>query len=187
VGDTIKRERNIMKKLLLLLLLALPVQGSEILFDNLAEPITGLVYTGKDQWIYQAFNSGNSTELWDYRLNIYKPAGFTGSLYLSFFDPVAQKPVDWWMTEMRLEYTPSDQISLIGFSNIPFFHLDIPMVPNSTYYLGMSADNPIAWAKNATGLSLQITGNTVPEPQTWAMGILAALAMTAMIIAKVKK
>ena len=166
-----------MKKLLLLLFLGLPIQGSEILFDNLAEPITGLVYTGHDQWIYQAFNSGDSTELWDYRLNIYKPAGFTGSLYLSFYDPLLQKPVDWWMTEMRLEYTPSDQVSLIGFSNIPFFHLDIPMVSHTTYYLGISADNPIAWAQNATGLSLQITGNTVPEPSTWLLGILSALAI----------
>ena len=168
-----------MKKLLLLLFLGLPTQGSEILFDNLADPITGLVYTGKDQWIYQAFDSGNSTELWDYRLNIYKPAGFTGSLYLSFFDPVAQKPVDWWLTEMRLEYIPSDQVSLIGFSNLPFFHLDIPIVPHTTYYLGMSADNPIAWAQNANGLSLQVTGNTVPEPHTWVLGILSAMAMIA--------
>ena len=175
-----------MRKLLFLLFLALPTQGSEILFDNLADPITGLVYTGKDQWIYQAFNSGNSTELWDYKLNVYKPAGFTGSMYLSFYDVVTQKPVDWWLTEMTLEYTPSDQISLIGFSNLPFFHLDIPMVPHTTYYLGMSADSPIAWAQNATGLSLQITGNTVPEPQTWVTGIIAALAMTVIIIAKVK-
>ena len=158
-----------MRKLLLLLFLALPVQGSEILFDNLADPITGLVYTGKGQWIYQAFDSGDSTELWDYRLNIFKPAGFTGSMYLSFYDAVAQQPVDWWMTEMTLEYTPSDQVSLVGFSTLPFFHLDIPMTPNTTYYLGMSADSPIAWARNATGLSLQITGNTVPEPSTWAM------------------
>ena len=175
-----------MRKLLLLLFLALPVQVSEILFDNLADPITGLVYTGKDQWIYQAFNSGSSTELWDYRLNIYKPAGFTGSMYLSFYDVVTQQPVDWWLTEMTLEYTPTDQVSLIGFSNLPFFHLDIPMVPHTTYYLGMSADNPIAWAQNATGLSLQITGNTVPEPKTWVTGIIAAIAMTVIIIAKVK-
>lgn len=175
-----------MRKLLLLLFLALPAQASEILFDNLADPITGLVYTGKDQWIYQAFNSGNSTELWDYRLNIFKPAGFTGSMYLSFYDVATQQPVDWWLTEMTLEYIPSDQVSLIGFSNLPFFHLDISMVPHTTYYLGMTADSPIAWARNANGLSLQITGNTVPEPKTWVTGIIAALAMTAVIISKVK-
>jgi hypothetical protein len=68
-------------------------------------------------------------------------------------------------------------VSLIGFSNIPFFHLDIPMVSHTTYYLGISADNPIAWAQNATGLSLQITGNTVPEPRTWLLGILSALTI----------
>lgn len=176
-----------MRKLLLLLFLAIPTQGSEILFDNLADPITGLAYTGKNQWIYQAFNSGNSTELWDYRLNVYKPSGFTGSMYLTFYDVVAQKPVNSWLIEMTLEYTPSDQISLIGFSTSPFFHLDIPMVPHTTYYLGMSADSPVAWAQNATGLSLQITGNTVPEPQTWVTGIIAALAMTVIIIAKAKR
>ena len=176
-----------MKRILaILLFLALPTQASEILFDNLADPITGLVYTGKDQWIYQAFNSGNSTELWDYRLNIYKPAGFTGSMYLSFYDVVTQQPVDWWLTEMTLEYTPTDQVSLVGFSSLPYFHLDISMVPHTTYYLGMSADSPIAWAQNANGLSLQITGNTVPEPKTWVTGIIAAIAMTVIIIAKVK-
>ena len=168
-----------MKKLLLLLFLGLPTQGSEILFDNLAEPITGLVYTGNDQWIYQAFDSGDSTELWDYRLNIYKPAGFTGSIYLTFFDIATQQPVDWWLTDMQMDNIPSGQVSMIGFSNLPFFHLDIPMVPHTTYYFAMSADNPIAWAQNANGLSLQITGNTVPEPRTLLLGMLSAIAMAA--------
>jgi len=166
------------------------VQSAEIIFDTLDKPITNLVYTGANQWIWQEFNSGNADTLDNYFLNVSIPTLSTnGYLYVTFVDTPSQTPILSWLSQWRLDSIPTDQVTTLGFSRFPeHFRLDVQMIPHTKYFFGMSGTVPVAWANTADGFSARLVANYItPEPQTWITAIVATIAMTAIIIAKVKR
>lgn len=167
-----------MKRLLAILLMSLPAQGTEIIYDTLDKPITDLVYTGPNQWIWQEFNSGNADTLDNYFLNVLIPASSAnGYLYCTFVTTPSQTPVLSWISEWRLDSIPKDQVTTLGFSRFPeHIRLNIQMTPHTDYLFGMSGTVPVAWANTADGLSARLVANYItPEPSTWAM-LVAGLA-----------